>query len=126
MLAIAGDHIVHVRQAFGVQGRIVGRRGIKGHADDIPFRPGGLKPVEHPAEQSVVIAVGNMDDYLRVGKNRLHRAVAAIDELGKAGEAVHRHPPPGVSRIHGPKHAVVGFITHLDPFGGHSGGRQSA
>jgi hypothetical protein len=103
--AITADHVLHVGQALGVQGRIVRGGRVKGHSDDIPIGARGFQPVKHPFKQGVVIAVGKMNNHFRVWKNRFHGGVAAVDQLGKRGEvidAVDGHLAAGVSRVHRP------------------------
>lgn len=81
------------------------------------MRPGGLQSIEHPPKQGVVVAVGNMDDHFRVRVDRLHGVVTAVDELREVGETVDRHPTARIPGVHRPKHAVIGFVADLDPFG---------
>jgi len=124
--SVTGDHVIRVGLALGVQRCVVGGRGIKGHPNNVPIGTSGLQAVKHPAEEGVVVAVGNMDDHLGVGLHGLDRAVAAVDQLGEAGEPVDRHPSPWVTRVHRPQHAVVGLVSHLDPLGMDPCRRQGA
>lgn len=81
--AVTGDHVLHVGQAFGVQGRVVRGGRVEGHSDHIPIGAGGFQPVKHPFKKAVVIAVGKMNDHFRVGKNRFHGGIAAVDQRGE-------------------------------------------
>ena len=114
--AVPGDHIVHIGQALAVQCRPVGGGWIKGHPNDIPIRSIVFQSVKHPFEEGVVITIGNMDNHFGVWLNSFDCAVSAVDELGKTGKTIDRYSSAGVSGVDRPKHAVIGFVSHLDPF----------
>jgi hypothetical protein len=116
VFVVAGYHVVHVGQTLGVEGRPSGRVRVERHPAHVPSRAVVLQPVEDPSEQSVVVAVGDVDDDFGRGKHSLDRAVSAVHQ----GREV-RHVGGGAP--HFPEHAVVRLVADLDPFGGHSGRR---
>jgi hypothetical protein len=50
VFAVSGNHVVHVGQALGIEGRPCGGIRIERHAADIPSRAVGLQSVENPPE----------------------------------------------------------------------------
>ena len=115
---IGGNHVVGGGEQLRVQRRPVAAGGIMRHADDIPFPPGRFQVAEKPGEIRGVIAVGQMNDDLRAGINRLDGVVAGVDQAGERGKSIG-------SITDRPQHATVDLVADLDPGHADAGGFQS-
>jgi len=83
-LGIAGGQRIQVGGNRGDVGRAV----VIGATNDVEICAAGLQPVKEPLKVGEIADSGNVDDDLCGGADRLHCAVAAVDQAGDLGEVV--------------------------------------